>query len=108
MHLVPRRILSSVDSCSTHLVNPPVEARGLLKRKVPPDKLEGMITRDLLSTGDKMGDISGINKVALLIGSGVHSDKTYRVGEERDSWVPSKVTRKEVITTQPSNDPSLI
>ena len=29
-----------------------------------------------------------------------------RGGEERDSWVPSKATRKEVLTTQPSNGPS--
>ena len=80
----------------------------MLQREVPPDELEGMIARDLLSIGDKASDVGSINVVALLIGSGVHSGRSVEAEEERDSWVPSKATRKEVLTTQPSNGPSLI
>ena len=74
-HLVSRWILSSMDPRSTHFVNPPVEARGLLQREVPPDKLEGTIAQYLLPSSDKTGDIGGIDEVALLIGSGVHSGR---------------------------------
>ena len=64
-----------MDSRSAHLVNPPVEARGLLQREVPPNKLEGTIAWYLLPSGDETGDVSGIDEVALLVGSGVHGDK---------------------------------
>ena len=44
----------------------------MLKREVPPDKLEGMIARNLLAIGDKASNVGGVNVVALLVGSGVH------------------------------------
>ena len=56
-------------------MNPPVETRGLLQREVPPDKLEGTIARYFLPSGDETGDIGGIDEVALLSGSGVHSGR---------------------------------
>ena len=56
-------------------MNPPVKARGLLKREVPPDKLESTIARNLLSTGDKASNVGGVDVVALLIGSGAHGNK---------------------------------
>ena len=64
-----------MDSRSAYLMNPPVKARGLLQREVPPNELEGMIARNLLSTGDKASDVGGVNVVALLIGSGVHGGR---------------------------------
>ena len=66
-----------MDPHLTHFMNPPVEMRGLLQREVPPDKLEGTIARYLLPSGDEMGDIGGIDEVALLIGSGVHVRATH-------------------------------
>ena len=74
-HLVPRWILSSMDSRSAHLMNPPVKARGLLQREVPPDKLEGAIARDLLSVGNKVSNVGGVDEVALFIGSDVHGGR---------------------------------
>ena len=61
-----------MDARSAHLMNPPVEARGLLQREVPPDKLEGTIARNLLAIGDKASNVGGVNVVALLVGSSVH------------------------------------
>ena len=61
-----------MDSHSAHLMNPPVKARGLLQREVPPDELESTITRYLLSTSDEASNVGGIDKVALFIGSDVH------------------------------------
>ena len=97
-----------MDSHSAHLVNPPVKARALLQGKVPPDVLEGTIAGYLLPIGDEPGDIVGIDVVALLIGDGVHGDR--RVEAEKRGIVGFlvKATQKEVLTTQPSNGPSLI
>ena len=53
-------------------MSPFVEARGLLKREVPPDILDGAITRNLLPSGDEPGDVVGIDVVALIVGDGVH------------------------------------
>ena len=64
-----------MDSRSAHLMNPPVEARSLLQREVPPNELEGMIARNLLAIGDKASNVGGVNVVALLVGSGVHSKR---------------------------------
>ena len=64
-----------MDSRSAHFMNPPVEVRGLLQREVPPDELKGTIARYLLPSGDEMGDVGGIDEVALLIGGGVHGDR---------------------------------
>ena len=78
-HLVSGWILSSMDSRSAHLMNPLVETRSLLQREVPPDKLEGTIARNLLATSDKASDVGGVNIVALLVGSGVHSRRSREV-----------------------------
>ena len=72
-----------MDPRSTHFMNPPVETRGLLQREVPPDELEGTIARYLLPSGDKTGDIGGIDEVALLIGSGVHGRRRVKEVEKR-------------------------
>ena len=80
-----------MDPCSAHLMNPPVEARGLLQREVPPDKLEGTIARNFLAIGDEVRNVGGINVVALLVGSGVHGRR--RV--ERRGIVGFQVKRLE-------------
>ena len=72
-----------MDFRSTHLMDPPVKVRGLLQREVPPDKLEGTIARNLLSTGDEVNDVGSINKVALFIGSSVHGGKRCVEAEKR-------------------------
>ena len=64
-----------MNSRSAHLVNPAVEARGLLQREVPPDKLEGTIARNLLAIGNKASNVGGVNVVALFVGSGVHNGR---------------------------------
>ena len=64
-----------MDPRLTHFVNPPVEARGLLQREVPPDKLKGTIAWYLLPSGDETGNVGGIDEVALLVGGGVHGDR---------------------------------
>ena len=83
MHLVPRWIRSSFPTCPAHLVNPPVEARALLQREVPPDILEGAVPRNLLPSGDEPGNVMGIDMVALVIGDGVHGKKACREVEKR-------------------------
>ena len=89
-------------------MDPPVEARTLLQREVPPDILEGVVPRNLLPSGNKPNNIVGVDVVALIIGNGVHGVR--RVEEEKRGIVGFlvKATRKEVLTTQPSNSPSLI
>ena len=71
-HLVPRWVHSCFPTGPTHLVNPSVEARGLLQREVPPDVLEGTVPRNLLPSGDKPGNVVGVDVVALIVGNGVH------------------------------------
>ena len=92
MHLVPRWILSSLPTCPAHLMDPPVEARALLQREVPPDILEGTVPRNLLPTGNKLGNVVGIDVVALIIGNGVHGGRRVKSGEEMDKWIPGKAT----------------
>ena len=61
-----------------------------MQREIPPDKLEGMIARNLLPSGNETGDIGGIDEVALLVGSGVHGDKRIKrwtLGADRKSVV---------------------
>ena len=53
-------------------MDPPVEARALLQREVPPDVLEGAVPRNLLPSGDKPSNVVGIDVVALIVGDGVH------------------------------------
>ena len=43
-----------------------------MKREVPPDILEGAVPRNLLPSGDKLGNVMGVDVVALIIGDGVH------------------------------------
>ena len=74
-YLIPRWILSGFPTCSTHNVFPLVEARTLLKREVPPNKLEGLIPRDLLPSRYKTSDVVGVYMVALVIGDGVHGGR---------------------------------
>ena len=52
-------------------MNPPVEARALLQREVPPDVLEGAIPRDLLPSGNEPSNIVGVDVVALIVGDSV-------------------------------------
>ena len=108
MHLVPRWILPFMDPNSAHFVNPLVEVRALLQGKVPPDVLEGAVPRNLLPSGNKPSNIVGVDVVGLIIGNGVHGVR--HVEEEKRGIVGFlvKATRKEVLTTQPSNSPSLI
>ena len=109
MHLVPRWILSSFPTCPTHLMNPLAKARALLQREVPPDILEGAVPRNLLPCGNEPSNVVGVDVVALVVGDGVHSGKTCREVEKRGIvGFLVKATRKEVLTTQPSNGPSLI
>ena len=75
MHLVPRWIRSSFPTCPAHLMNPPVEVRALLQRKVPPDILEGAVPRNLLPSGYEASNVVGIDMVALLVGDNVHSGR---------------------------------
>ena len=72
MHLIPRWILSSFPTCPAHLMDPPVEARALLQREVPPDKLEGTIARHFLPSGNELGNVVGVYVVALIVGNSVH------------------------------------
>ena len=80
----------------------------MLKREVPPDILDGMVPRNLLPSGDKLGNVVGIDVVALIVGNSVHIGRSVERWRREDSWVPSKATQKEVLTTQPSSGPSLI
>ena len=72
-HLVPRWILSGFPTRSTHNVFPLVEARTLLKREVPPNELEGLVPRNLLSGRYETSDVLGIHMIALVVGNGVHN-----------------------------------
>ena len=74
-HLVPRWILSGFPTCSTHNVFPLVEARTLLKREVPPNELEGLVPRNLLSSRYETSDVLSVHMVALVVGDGVHSGR---------------------------------
>ena len=56
-------------------MDPSIEVRGLLKREVPPDKLEGAVPRNLLPSGDEPGNVVGVDVVALVIGDSVHGDR---------------------------------
>ena len=80
MHLISRWILSSMDPCSAHLMNPLVKTGALLQREVPPDILEGAIARNLLPSGNKPGNVLRIDMVALIVGNGVHSGKMEKRG----------------------------
>ena len=74
-HLISRWVRSSFPACPAHLVNPPVEVRGLLQREVPPDELEGAVPRNLLPSGNEPGNVVGVDVVALIVGNGVHDSK---------------------------------
>ena len=63
-------------------MSPLVEARGLLEREVPPDILDGAITRNLLPSGNEPGDVVRVDVVALVVGDGVHSGR--RVERRRE------------------------
>ena len=82
MHLVPRWICSSFPTSPTHLMSPLVKVRGLLEREVPPDILDGTITRNLLPSGNEPGNVVGIDVVALIVGNGVHG-RRHREVEKR-------------------------
>ena len=56
-------------------MSPLVEARGLLEREVPPDILDGAIPWNLFPSGNKPGDVVGVDVVALIVGNGVHDSK---------------------------------
>ena len=60
-------------------MNPPIETRALLQREVPPDILEGTVPRNLLPSGDKPGNVVGIDMVALIIGNGIHGRRHVEV-----------------------------
>ena len=60
-------------------MSPLVEVRDLLKREVPPDIFNGAVTRNLLPSGDELGDAVGIDVVALIVGNGVHSGRRVEV-----------------------------
>ena len=47
----------------------------MLKREVPPDKLEGAVSRNFLSSGNELGNVVGVDVVALIIGDSVHGDR---------------------------------
>ena len=51
----------------------------MLKRKVPPDILEGAVPRNLLPSGDEPGNVVGIDVVALIVGNGVHGRRCVEV-----------------------------
>ena len=46
-----------------------------MKREVPPDILEGAVSRNLLPSGNEPGNIVGIDVVALIVGNSVHSGR---------------------------------
>ena len=56
-------------------MNPPVEARALLQREVPPDVLEGAVPRNLLPGGYEASNVVGVDVVALIVGNGVHGGR---------------------------------
>ena len=74
-YLVPRWILSSFPTCSTHNVFPLVEVRTLLQREVPPNELEGLVPRNLLPSRYETSDVVGVHMIALIVGDGVHSGR---------------------------------
>ena len=80
----------------------------MLKREVPPDILDGAIPRNPLPSGDKPGNVMGVDVVALITGDSVHGVRRVEVERRGISGFLVKVTRKEVLMTQPSNSPSLI
>ena len=51
----------------------------MLQREVPPDILEGVITRHFLSSGNKPGNVVGVYMVALIVGNGVHDGRCVEV-----------------------------
>ena len=55
----------------------------MLQREVPPDVLEGTVSRNLLSSGNKPGNVLGVDVVALIIGDGVHSGRRVKKWEKR-------------------------
>ena len=55
---------------------PLVEARTLLKREVPPNKLESLVPGNLLSSRYETSDVLGVHMIALVVGDGVHSGKS--------------------------------
>ena len=79
MHLISRWILSGFPTCPAHRMDPPVEARALLQREVPPDILKGVVPQNLLPSGNKSSDVVGVDVVALIIGNGVHGGKRVEV-----------------------------
>ena len=89
-------------------MDPPVEARALLKREVPPDIFEGRVPRNFLPSGYKASYVVGIDVVALIVGDGVHGRRRAEVEKRGIVGFLVKATQKEVLTTQPSNDPSFI
>ena len=80
----------------------------MFQGNVPPDILKGTIARYLLPTGNEPGDIMGIDIVALLIGDSVHSGRCVEVEKRGIVGFLVEATQKEVLTTKPSNNPSLI
>ena len=54
---------------------PLVETRALLEREVPPNELEGLVPRNLLSSRYETSDIMGVDVVALVVGNGVHTGR---------------------------------
>ena len=74
-HLVPGWILSGFPTCSTHNVLPLVEARTLVQREVPPNKLEGLVPGNLLPCRYEASNVLGVHMVTLIVGNGVHSGR---------------------------------
>ena len=64
-----------------------------MQEKVPPDILEGTIAGYLLPIGNEPGNIVGVDMVALIVGSGVHSGR--QVEEEKRGIVGFLVKQLE-------------
>ena len=47
----------------------------MLEREVPPDILDGAIPRNLLPSGNKLGNVVRVDMVALIVGNSVHGGR---------------------------------
>ena len=67
-----------------------------------------MVPGNLLSCRYETSDVLGVYMVALVVGDGVHSGRCVEVEKRGIVGFLVKAIRKEELTTQPSNGPSLI